>query len=670
MTDVHRFPGRTLVLAIASGLFVSSIGVFAEETTPLGRLKQDLKIISSDEYEGRGIGTRGLDMAADYVRREFQAAGLQVDAVNGGAFQPFEVLDKVELGSPNELVFTGPIDVRLPVKLDTDFRPMSVSGSGEINAPLIFAGYGIESKDPAYDDFEGIDVKGKTVVILRRTPQQDKADGLFGSGPRAAFSRAAALRTKVSNAQRRGAAAILIVNDAYTGESGLADLKEKVSKAKDAVVTAAAPFSEETVNSREKETKALSDALTHLTRLNEQVAAHDLDPLSDFGSSGTPSPGAIPVFQVKRSTMDIVVFAALGRHLADVEKQIDMTSKPASVVLANWTAKITANVVPKMAPVKNVIGVLPGQGALADETVVIGAHYDHLGYGGSGSLQTGSKDIHNGADDNGSGTVSLLELARHFGRSDASSRRRLVFIAFTGEERGLLGSAEYVRTPVFPLESTVAMINLDMVGRLKDDKLTVYGVGTAKEWEGHVDEAAKTYKLNIIKQPEGFGPSDHSSFYGKQIPVLHLFTGTHAEYHRPGDDWPLINYEGMERIVQFSEQLIEWAAVTTSKPTYVQIQGRAQIERQGSRPYFGSIPDFGTNEKGYALQSVAPGSPAEKGGLKGGDIIVKLGSEAIASLEDFDLALRKYSAGQQIDVVVKREGKEVPLKVTLERARE
>jgi membrane-associated protease RseP (regulator of RpoE activity) len=301
--------------------------------------------------------------------------------------------------------------------------------------------------------------------------------------------------------------------------------------------------------------------------------------------------------------------------------------------------------------------------------VVVGAHYDHLGYGGDGSLQVGSKDIHNGADDNASGTVSLLELARRIKANDAAARRRIVFIAFTGEERGLLGSAEYVRNPVFPLESTVAMINLDMVGRLKDDKLTVFGTDTSKEWNHEIDQAAQANSLTIIKKPEGFGPSDHSSFYAKQIPVLHLFTGTHTEYHRPNDDWPLINFVGMERIIRFTQQLVEWAAVTSPKPSYVQVTGRAELERDGSRPYFGSIPDFGTNEKGYAIQGVGPGSPAEKGGLKGGDIIVKLGDQAITSLDDFDLALRKYSAGQQIDVVVKRAGAEVTLKVTLASAR-
>jgi len=670
MTFADWFSGRASRLILAAAVAASApLALVAEDAATVGRLKNDLQTIASDEYEGRGIGTQGLDLAADYVRREFAAAGLEMNAVENGPFQTFEVLDKVELGSPNELVLTGPGGARIVQKLDTDFRPMSISGSGETSAPLVFAGYGIESKDPAYDDFEGLDVKGKTVVMLRRTPQQDRNDGLFG-GPHSRSGRVAALKTKLSNAQRRGAAAVVLVNDGYTGDSALAGLQEKLGKAKDAIVTAAGPFAAETDGPQTGERKALADALTHLKRLNEQVASHDSDPLDKFGSNGTPSAGAIPVLQVKRSVIDSVLIVALGKRLADIEKQIDETGKPASAPLMNWTADITANVDMKMASVKNVIGVLPGKGSLADETVVVGAHYDHLGYGGDGSLQVGSRDIHNGADDNASGTVSLLELARRLKRLDAPSRRRIVFIAFTGEERGLLGSAAYVRSPAFPLESTVAMINLDMVGRLKDDKLTVFGTDTSKEWNSVIDKGAEKQSLQIIKKPEGFGPSDHSSFYAKQIPVLHLFTGTHAEYHRPNDDAPLINYEGMERIVRFTEQLIDWAATSTARPSYVEVAGRALLERTGSRPYFGSIPDFGTTEKGYALSGVSAGSPAEKGGLKGGDIIVKLGGEAITSLEDFDLVLRKFSAGQQIDVVVKRGGMEVALKVTLAAARE
>ena len=664
MTAVHRVFGHSvqivaLILATAMPFFL-----LAEDSQALRRLKQDLQTISSDEYEGRGIGTRGLDMAADYIRKEFEQAGLEVKAADKGPFQPFEVLDKVELGSPNTLELKGPTEKSMGVNLDMGFRPLSISGSGETSAPLVFVGYGIDSKEPAFDEFEGIDVQGKTVIMLRRTPQQDRNDGLFG-GPHSRSGRVAALKTKLSNAQRRGAAAVIFVNDGYTGQSELDGLKEKLTKATEAAAEAAEPFVKETDSPQSEERKKLSEALTHLKQLKEQIAAYDSDPLVKFGVSGTPSAGAIPAFQVKRAVIDEVLSAAAGKTLSAIEKQIDETSKPASFAVPGWTADVTANVAQKMAAVKNVIGVLPGKGALADETVVVGAHYDHLGRGDSGSLQVGSTDIHNGADDNGSGTVALLELARDLKRFDAPSRRRIVFIAFTGEERGLLGSAEYVRNPVFPLESTVAMINLDMVGRLKDDKLTVFGTDTAKEWNELIDKSAGNYRLNIIKKPEGFGPSDHSSFYGKQIPVLHMFTGTHQEYHRPNDDWPLINFEGMERVTQFTERLVEWAATTAPKPTYVQIAGRAELERSGGRPYFGSIPDFGTNEKGYAIQSVAPGSPAEKGGMKGGDIIVKLGDQVIANLDDFDLALRKYTAGQQVDVVVKRGGMEVTLKVTL-----
>jgi hypothetical protein len=285
--------------------------------------------------------------------------------------------------------------------------------------------------------------------------------------------------------------------------------------------------------------------------------------------------------------------------------------------------------------------------------------------GGEGSLAPGSNEVHNGADDNASGTAVLIELARRLSGRSEKPARRIVFLAFTGEERGLLGSAEYVKEPIFPLESTVAMINMDMVGRLEDDRLTVFGTGTSPVWNDWLDQFAAEVQLDLAKKPEGFGPSDHASFYPHKIPVLHLFTGTHSDYHRPSDDWDKLNYEGMVRIADLVEDLVDAVATAPERPTYVEVQGRASIDRDGARPYFGSIPDFGSDAPGYAIQGVAPGSPAEAGGLKSGDVIVKLGGNQIGGLDDFDLALRKYTAGQEVEVVVLRGSDEVTLKVTL-----
>jgi hypothetical protein len=208
-----------------------------------------------------------------------------------------------------------------------------------------------------------------------------------------------------------------------------------------------------------------------------------------------------------------------------------------------------------------------------------------------------------------------------------------------------------------------------MVGRLEDERLTVFGTGTSPFWDDVLSAAADSRHLDLARKPEGFGPSDHSSFYARQVPVLHLFTGTHSDYHRPGDDWDKINYEGMSRIANFAEDLVLAVAQAGDRPEYVEVQGRASIERSGNRPYFGSIPDFSSDADGYAIQGVAPESPADKGGLKGGDVITGLGGQRIGSLDDFDLALRRFAAGQEVEVLVQRGGEELKLKVTLAQPR-
>ena len=322
--------------------------------------------------------------------------------------------------------------------------------------------------------------------------------------------------------------------------------------------------------------------------------------------------------------------------------------------------------------VSNVIGVIDGEGPLANETVVIGAHYDHVGRGGQNSLAPGSSEIHNGADDNASGTVTLLELARRFGIKAQTKKpaRRLVFIAFTGEEMGLLGSARYCKEPVFPLDSTVAMLNMDMVGRLKDEKLLVYGTGTSPRWEPELKQFNGENGFKLIFKPEGIGPSDHSSFYLKKIPVLHFFTGEHADYHKPTDDWEKINIEGVARVADLIESMIVATVDQPERPEYVETKAPPSPNRGGgTRPYVGTIPEFGNEEPGYAISGVTPGGPGEKGGLLGGDRIVKIGPHPVTNLDDFDAALRKFMAGDAVDFTVVRDKKELTFKVTLDAPR-
>jgi hypothetical protein len=303
---------------------------------------------------------------------------------------------------------------------------------------------------------------------------------------------------------------------------------------------------------------------------------------------------------------------------------------------------------------------------LADETIVIGAHYDHLGFGGNGSAAPGVHEIHNGADDNGSGSTVLMEVARQLA-AGKKLPRRLVFIAFTGEERGLIGSARYVRNPLFPLDKTVAMLNLDMVGRLQDDKLIVHGTGTATEFDALVDQFAKHDAFQVTKKPSGFGPSDHSSFYGAKVPVLFFFTGTHKDYHRPSDDFEKLNIVGMRRVGQMVAEIATVLADAGERPHFLEAKGAApELGSGGDRPYFGSIPDFAQDAPGYALSGVSKGSPAERGGLKAGDAIIQFGDSKIGNLEDFDSALRKFKAGDKVPIVVKRGAEAVKLEVTLD----
>ena len=629
------------------------------------RLLEDVKYLASDELEGRGVGTKGLTVAAEFIRDQFAKAGLAVDRVNGGAFQKFDLVTGAKLTEPNSLQLIGPNNETIELKMGEDYEACSFSGSGAVDAEVVFCGYGVEAKDEGYDDFAGIDIAGKVVVMMRRTPRQadtKAAHSLF---------RHADLKSKMNQAVTRKAAAVVFVNDYYTGRKAAEKRKEDLAKATDAVAAAAEEHTAVDLNDTEKVTATrnkLVAAVNQLKAVRKSNEAANDDALMKFGYAGHGDAKALPpAFHVTQKRADQLL-AGLGKKLGDLETAIDQDFKPRSAIIPGWKVRGALSMEKVRADVFNVIGVIDGDGPLADETVVIGAHYDHVGRGGQNSLAPGSNDIHNGADDNASGTVALLELARRFAKAAQTKKpaRRIVFMAFTGEELGLLGSARYCREPVFPLEKTVAMLNMDMVGRLKDDnKLIVYGTGTSPRWVPEL-EKFNANALKLVYKPEGFGPSDHSSFYAKKIPVLHFFTGEHPDYHRPTDDWDKLNIDGIARVTELIEKMAASTIETTERPAYVEVKGTAQPTRGGSRPYVGTIPEFGNEEPGYSVSGAAPGSPAEKGGLKGGDRIVKFGGTAVANLDDFDAALRKFKGGDEVEVVVIRNKMEVKLKMVLD----
>lgn len=629
------------------------------------RLRDHAKYLASDDLEGRGVGTAGLATAANYIRDQFAAAGLQVDRIAGGAQQKFEITTGARKTEPNTLHLSGPKGESLELKLGDDFEVCSFGGTGSFEGELVFGGYGVEAKDAGYDDFAGVDVAGKVVIVLRRTPRQADMTAAHSLG------RYADLRSKMNALAAHKAAAVLFVNDTYTGRMALEKRREELGKAQEKVVTAADDYLAVDAADAEKlktTRNALVAAVNQTKSVRASIDKANDDALMPFGHAGhgdnKPLPPACHLTQKQAD----VLLAALETSVAKVEAAIDQDFKPRTAVIPGWKIRGTVSLEKVRAEVANVIGVLEGEGPLADQTVIIGAHYDHVGRGGQNSLAPGSSEIHNGADDNASGTVTLIELARRFGSAAREKKpaRRIVFIAFTGEELGLLGSAKYCREPLFPLESTVAMFNMDMVGRLKEDnKLIVFGTGTSSRWKPELERCNMGSGMQLVMKPEGLGPSDHSSFYSRKIPVLHFFTGEHPDYHRPGDDWDKLNIDGMARIADLIQGVASGTIDAADRPDYVEVKGTAQPMRSGSRPYFGSIPEFGNEEPGYAISGAAPGSPAERGGLKGGDRIVKFGGNAVANLDDFDAALRKFKAGDVVEIVVVRDKQEVPLKVTL-----
>lgn len=662
------------VLAAALAL-TAAASPAAEKTSEVRaaeqRLYESVKLLASDELEGRGVGTAGIDRAADFIAEQFNDIGLKTDLFDGGPFQKFKMVVETSQGEPNRAILVGPKSPEHPagqaidLKLGEDFNPLAVGGSGKFDLSLVFVGYGITGKQEDYDDYDGINVEGKAVVVLRHEPQQDNPHSAF-NGDRNSLH--ALYSRKLSNAYRHGAAAIVFCTDEFEIEKNVRRRAKRFEAAIDELTAAEAKFKQideptlEAIEAHRVETAKLLDEI----RDQDEKLRGEFDPLVGFREAQSADDAyRIPAVFCRRAALDPIVKAATGSSLAELERQIDEGPTPHSHELTGWRLKGEVTVSRREAEVKNVAAVLEGEGPHADETIIVGAHYDHLGLGGEGSLAPGSSEIHNGADDNASGIAAMIEIARRLKALPEPLPRRVLFLAFTGEERGLIGSAYYVQHPLVPLKDTVAMLNMDMVGRLNEEQLIVFGFNTAKQFDGLLDRLNESHSFKLTKKPGGDGPSDHASFYPHQIPVMHFFTGDHKDYHTPSDDVDKINLPGMRRVAELVGDTAIAIAKADERPRYQEVvSGRRG--GGGDRPYFGSIPSFAGNEPGYKLSGVSAASPAKKAGLKAGDIIVRLGEDKIGNLEDFDGALRKYKAGDKVKVVVKRDDREQTFEVVLD----
>ena len=604
-THCRFAPATRAVLALALSLTIQAQAApQALGSADPARYLDDIKSLTAPSMEGRGDGTKGLTRAAHFLEKHYQQLGLKPVGTNS-YFQPFTVITGAELKGHNRFSVQEGTQ-KQELKLNQDFVPFSFSSPGSVSAPVVFAGYGASADEFGYDDYAGIDVKDKIVVLLRYEPA-----GFAEKAGNTGLTRHSQLITKAINARNHGAKTVVLING--------------------------------------------------------KLAEGEEDLLTRFGSVSGPENTGIVLVQVKNDVAERW-FRAAGKSMADSQAQINHATKPQSFAFPETLhMSINVDIETTRATVNNVLAYLPGK---TDEYVIIGAHYDHLGRGNYDSLAPSQiGQIHPGADDNASGTAGVLELARVFAPMKGQLQRGILFASFAGEELGLLGSAHWVQEPTLPLEKAVAMLNMDMIGRIKDDKVYIGGVGTGSTIKSTLEQADAKSNFKIEYSAGGYSASDHTSFVTKHIPVLFFFSGLHSDYHKPSDTWEKINPQAAARLVDVVGNTGLELAQASDRPAFVAVvedKPLAGGSGGGYGPYFGSIPDFGQVENGVKFSDVKPASPAEKAGLKAGDILVQFGDKPIRNLYDFTDALRRSKVGDVVDVTVLRDGKPVKASVKLE----
>ncbi len=664
---LRRFSSYVILLTVLSAVVLAQQP--AQQITPsVDRLREIISYLASDKLEGRRTGSSGADLAAEYIAREFaryrmrRSIGVDLPGMSileadspRRYMQEFPYIAGVELGKANAFSVHPNNGAPVSLRVREDWMPLGFSSSGRIdNAPAVFVGYGITAAELKFDDYSGGEAKDKIAFVFAGTPDSDN--------PHGQFARYEDVRWKAIAARNAGAKALIVIaHEENFKEDRLTRLHYDNSGGDAGLVVVV-------ISRQVASTLLVNGKSGELESLEKRISRRSLAKLAP---------------------------AAAGAE------ELDLVSFTASFSLSTETLRHEV-------AASNVVGILPGSDPkLKDETIIIGAHYDHLGRGGEGSLAPREGEIHHGADDNASGVAGLLELARIFSSQQPRPRRTIVFIAFSGEEEGLLGSNYYVNHPIVPLANTVAMINMDMIGRMKENKLIVGGMGTAQEWRPEIDSANSAEQMKVtaglsgadvqatissvagITLPivvaangnpivsveyarplaltlneDGYGPSDHSSFYAKQIPVLFFWTGTHDDYHKPSDTADKINYQDEARVVGFVARIIKEIDKSDKRPIYTVAKSESQGRTMGFRVYLGTIPNYADSNDGLKLDGVRDDSPAAKAGLKAGDRVVKMAGREVKNVYDYTYALGEMKAGQEYEVEVMRGTERLTLRIT------
>lgn len=496
-------------------------------------------------------------------------------------------------------------DFNITPQRGTDYIPFGFSSNDHFDGEVVFVGYGLVNEDENHNDYNNLDVSNKVVLMLRREPPS-----WAGAGQ---TTRHATFQNKVYTAREKGAAAVLIVNQ-------IADGRED-----------------------------------QLMRFRGQRGA--------FG---------IPAFHITQDLAQKLIAAGGADDLETLESAAN-ESQFVSTLLNGVRIRGHAGIEKTSTRERNVIGLIPGEGPLAHEYVVIGGHYDHLGKSATmRMLRQNPEDaeprIHNGADDNASGTAGIIESGRIL-MNRRPLKRSVLLMAFSGEETGLLGSKHYAENPVVPMEDTVAMLNMDMIGRFDEEKNTIqiFGTKAAEEFETMIARHVEDVGMKLRGDASALGPSDHTPFYQKKVPAMHIFTGLHEDYHRPGDDVEKVNAQGGARVTDLVAAMAYDIIQRDDRVTYHEVKSRAQTGSSGRpRVVMGVMPGYaGNDDKGLLIDGVTGGGPAEQAGMQGGDIITKIGDAPVKNIYDYMGALRNNKPGDVINVTVRRGDKNVALDVKL-----
>lgn len=582
---------------------------------------QHVQTLSNPWFEGRAPGSPGHERAVEYIEWWMRKIGLEpafVDAGSGSTEQTFRQSFSLRGREPK----VESAELRLgdrELMRGRDFAVMAVSGTNAVAGPLVFAGYGIKEGPEGYTSFGDPDVvRGRVALLLRYEPLDDEGNSRWG-GRR--FSSHSAIADKLATLSELGAVGVLLVNPpgAKAGRSGLEDLR----------------------------------------------------------SSRWGGKLSIPVVQITPETADAILATGdpKGRSLAELREACDRGEQPSFALGDAAPVTLAVRLGDGSVSAANVGGVLRGRGALADEWLVVGGHFDHVGYGDFGADPANRGRLHPGADDNASGTAAIMLLARRFSEAYAAApddqpRRSVLFLAFSAEESGLEGSRHFMKNSPIGAESINAMINLDMIGRLRSDELTVGGVGSAVDFEARLLPAIEASGLVVRADPSGRGPSDHASFYGSGIPVLFFFTGTHESYHKPGDTGHTVNPAGAIKVVNLIEAIASDLAADPQRLVFSSTESGPTPDRGYAPVRLGVMPAMGeSDEPGVKVESVSAETSAAEAGIKAGDVLLLWNGAEINGAGEMMAKMREHKPGDRIEIVLRRDGAERTVEVVLKESR-